>query len=101
MSREIIKLDEAEVPDFTEREEQFAGELIGIGLTKLTIVALTCGKDAAALNPSEVKAGMRLINRKYEELGYGVMDARRAQTPFTAAAVRSAARNLKIRVRIA
>lgn len=97
----VINLAEAAKPEFTEREEQFAGELIGMGLTRLTIIALALGKDAASLNPSEVKAGMCMINRHYKVLGHTIMDARRAQSPFMQQAVRAAARGHRIRVKIA
>lgn len=98
---DVIKLDEAQRPDFTEREIDFAKELIGIGLTHLTIIGLVCKQDVASLNHAQVSAGHRLITLCRKDLGFGVMDARRAQSPFTAKAVKDAARALRVRIRIA
>lgn len=98
---DVLSLSEAPRPDFTEKQIEFAKELIGVGLTHLTIIGLTVGEDVSKLNHAQVSAGHRLINACRQELGYGVMDARRAQSPFTQAAVRSAAKSLRVRVKIA
>lgn len=93
----IINLAEAQRPDFSEKQEAYAKELIGMGLTRLTIIGTVLQKDVGQLNHAEVSAGMRLIKRASEELGYGVMEARRAHSPFMLAAVKQAARGLGIR----
>jgi len=98
---DVIKLDEARRPDISDRQVEFCKELIGIGLTRNTIVGLVIGKDVDKLNHAEINVGYKLINQCREELGYGLMDARRAQSPFTIAAVRAAARNQKVKIRIA
>lgn len=101
MAREILSLSEAQRPDFTERQVNFCKELIGIGLTRLTIVGLVCNTDVQKLNHAQINAGQRLIESCRKELGYGIMDARRAQSPWTISAVRSAAKQLSLRIKIA
>lgn len=98
---DVISLSEARRPDFTERQIDFCKELIGVGLTRLTIIGLVVGEDVQSLNHAQVSAGNKLINQCREQLGFGIMDARRAQSPHTQAAVRAAARNLRIKVKIA
>jgi hypothetical protein len=98
---EIISFQEAERPDFSEKQIALARELIGMGLTRLTIIGSVLQKDVASLTHAEISAGMRLIVKSSEELGYGVMDSRRANSPFMRDAVRQAAKHCKIRLRIA
>ena len=87
--RNVISLVEATRPDYSSQQLSFAKDLIGLGLTRLTIVGLVLGKDVRRLNPAEVGSGQRLIGHLREELGYGVMDARRAQSPYMKQAVHS------------
>lgn len=101
MAREILSLAEAQRPEFTQRQKDFCRELIGMGLTRNTIIGLVCGTDVNKLNHAQIGAGNRLIEKSKDELGYGIMDARRAQSPYMASCVRGAARSLSIRVRIA
>lgn len=101
MAREVISLAEATRPSFTDRQVEFCKDLIGVGLTRLTIIGLVVGKDVGQLNHAEVNAGQRLIEACRKELGYGILDARRAQSPHTMAAVNAAAKNHRLKVRIA
>lgn len=101
MARDIIKLDEVEKPEFTKSQEGLCEKLIGMGLTRTSIVAIILGKDTSALNHAEVGTGYRLIERKRKELGYGIADARRAASPWMAAAVQAAAAKHRIRIKIA
>jgi hypothetical protein len=97
----VLSMAEAPRPEFTPRQVDFAKDLVGIGLTHLTIIGLVVGEDVAKLNHAQVSAGHRLIAHCRKELGYGVMDARRANSPFTAAAVKAASKNHRVQVRIA
>lgn len=99
--QDILNLAEAVKPEFTERQTSFCKELVSIGLTHLTIIGLVLDVDVASLNHAQVAAGNRLIYSCRKELGYGVMDARRAQSPHTISAVKAAARQLRVKVRIA
>lgn len=101
MAKEIINLSEATRPEFTKRQRDFAKELIGMGLTHLTIIGLTIGKSVADLNHAEVNSGHALIASCKKELGCGVMDARRASTAFMQESIRAAARRYRLNVRIA
>jgi hypothetical protein len=96
-----IRMHQPDATQFTERQRELAKELIAMGLTHGTIVSVVLGKDAAALSVADNKGGKTMLLKLRKELGYGVMDARRAMTPFMAQAVRAAARNNHIRVRIA
>lgn len=98
---DIIRLEEAKRPEFTKGQEGFCENLIGMGLTRLSIIALVLGKSTGQLDHAEVGAGQRLIERKMKELGYGVMDARRANTPFMANAVRAAAGKHRLKLKLA
>jgi hypothetical protein len=98
---DIINLREATKPEFTEVQRNFAGDLIGLGLTRLTIIGLVSGTDVKKLNHAEINSGQRLINELREELGYGIMDARRAQSAPMQALVKSAASRHKLRLKFA
>ena len=101
MAREVISLNEARRPDFTEKQISFCRDLIGMGLTRLTIVGLVVGQDVAKLDHAQVSSGNRLIDMCRKELGYGIMDARRAQSPYMQSAIAAAARTHRLRVKIA
>lgn len=96
-----IKMHNPDATRFTDRQRELAKELIGMGLTHGAITSIVLGKDAAALSIADTKGGKTMLLKLKKELGYGVMDARRAMTPFMARAVREAARSHHIRVRIA
>lgn len=98
---DVISLAEAQRPEFTERQREFCKELIGVGLTHLTITGLVVGESVQALNHAQISACKKLISECSREVGFGVMDARRAQSPFTQAAVKAAARNLRVKIKIA
>lgn len=101
MSREILNLSEAERPEFSTRQTDFCKELISIGLTHLTIIGLVIDADVKSLNHAQVSAGQRLISACKKEIGFGVMDARRAASPHTSAAVKASIRTLRVKVRFA
>lgn len=98
---EILSLERAQRPDFSPQQVEFCKELIGMGLARNAIAALVLRTDMAHLNPSQVAATNRLISKQYKELGHNIVDARNAKSPFMVAAVRAAARNTRVRVRIA
>lgn len=97
----VISMERAISPDFTPRQEQFCDELIGMGLARLAIAGLLLGVNVDQLNPSQVTAVNRLINKRYKALGYNITSARHAKTEFMRSAVQSAARKVHIRLRIA
>jgi len=100
-ARNVIRMTEAERPRWTEKQRALCADLIGMGLTRLTCVGMILNKSVASLDHAEVSAGHRLITLLRQELGYGIMDARRAATPFMAAAVRDIARRHSVRIRLA
>ena len=101
MAKDIIRLDEARKPDFTEKQQKFAADLIGLGLTRLTIISLVLGKSTTDLNHAEVNSGNRLMDQQRKALGYGIMDARRCQSPAMSAAVSQVAKKYRIQIKIA
>lgn len=101
MARNVISLAKARRPDISESQRNFCKELIGMGLSRLTITALMLQKDAAKLTSSDVNAGHRTINKAIRELGFNLLDARNAATPFTRQAVQAAATRLSFKVKIA
>lgn len=98
---DVISLARAQRPDFTPRQVNFCKDLIGMGLSRLAIAALVLETDVAALNPSQVSAVSRMIQKQYKELGHNIVDARNARSPYMAEAVRAAAGRRRIRIRIA
>jgi hypothetical protein len=101
MAQNVINLAAATRPDVTERQREFAKELIGLGLSRLAITALTLGKDQSALQHADIAVGHNLIHKLYKELGYTISDARNARTPEMQSLVNQAARSHRIKVKIA
>lgn len=101
MARNVISLAKARRPDISESQRNFCKELIGMGLARLSITAIILNKDVARLTSSDINAGHRTINSCIKELGYGLLDARAANTPFMRSAVKGAAERLSFKVRIA
>jgi hypothetical protein len=101
MAEVILKMERAAKPEFTPRQVSFCKDLIAMGLSRLAIAALVLETDAAALNPSQVSSVQRLIQKQYKELGHNIVDARNARSPFMQDAIRTAARQYRLRVRIA
>jgi hypothetical protein len=100
MARNVLKFEEPPAPVFTVRQVDFCDKLIGMGLTRLTIASLILNKDAERLNYSEVSGCYRLIDRRRDKLGFGVAMARKCGSPWMVHAVREAARDTRIRVRV-
>lgn len=100
-ARNVLSFSEAAKPEFTDRQVEFCDRLIGMGLTRLCIAGLVCNCSVKELDHAEISSANRLISKRKKHLGYGIMDARRVQSPWMIAAVRDAARNMRIRVRVA
>jgi len=98
---DVINLERAPRPEFTDRQISFAKKLIGIGLARLTIASLVLGIDSPSLNHAQITSSNRMISKAYKELGYTITDARHGASPQTAAAINACARELRVRVRIA
>lgn len=97
----VINLARAKRPRVTEVQRNFAKELIGLGLARLTITSLMLGKSIESLNHADINLGNGLINKLSKELKYNISDARRAQSPFMAAAVRQIASAQRVKVKFA
>lgn len=97
----VISLETARRPDVNERQRDFCKALIGLGLARLTITSLVLGKDTKGLTHADILAGHRVIGSCIRELGYGIVDARHANSPEMVALVQAAASKVRIKVRIA
>ena len=98
---DVLKMTAASRPDFTPKQVDFCDALIEMGLARLAIASLVLGVDMDQLNPTQVTSVNRLIQKRYKVLGYRIVDARHARTAFMQGAVHSAAKRLRVRVKIA
>lgn len=97
---QVLQMRSGERPVFSDRQLNLARDLIGLGLQKSTIIAVMLRKDTADLTQAEVTYGNTHLGKLKKELGYGVMDARRAQTPAMQGLVQRAANDHGIRIRL-
>jgi len=98
---DVLSLQRASKPEFTVRQIDFAKELIGMGLSRLAIASLVLDTDMGSLNHADIAASARLVQKCYKELGFNITDARNVRSPYMVAAVKQAAKGLRMRVRIA
>ena len=100
MAQHVISLAKAKRPSISDAQVAFCKELIGMGLSRLAITGLILQKDVARLTSSDINAGMRTINSSIQELGYGILDARNARSPFMQGAIKAAATRMSFSVKL-
>jgi methyl coenzyme M reductase subunit C len=100
MAQHVISLEKAKRPAISDAQVAFCKELIGMGLSRLAITGLILQKDVARLTSSDINAGHRTINKSIAELGYSIIDARNARSPFMQGAIKSAATRMSFSVKL-